>query len=45
MSGWLVLLLCVGAFLVGMMVGATRAHAENSRYLDKVDEWVRKQRR
>ena len=44
--GWaFTLLLCVGAFLVGMMVGATRAHVANAKYLDEVDAFVRRQKR
>ena len=46
MMGWvLTSALCVGAFFVGMMVGATRAHVANARYLDQVDEFIKGQKR
>lgn len=30
------------AFVVGYLVGGTRAHLANQRYLDQIDEQIRK---
>jgi hypothetical protein len=46
MMGWLLtLVLCVGAFVVGVVIGSTRAHVANARYLDQVDEFIKRQKR
>lgn len=42
---WLALVTLIGGAAVGYLVGATRAHLANARYLDHRDSWMDKQRR
>ena len=42
---WLTVVALIGGFAVGYLVGGTRAHLANQRYLDELDRWIDKQSR